>query len=236
MFYTKTKSFITKGTLSVLGLSSIMFATTLADDYMYVNATHLNVRVAGTFRSAIVATVDNGYKVTILEAQDNGWKKVLLENGAEGYVNGRYLTEQAPYFAKAEGASYTVSVPRAFVRGEGLVKKVAVLAKGDRLEVLDEKVFLGKWLRVRVISSLHDRYNERVGYISTKLVSVDEGSQYAVPTEEAPVDTVSEADTTMNSAPAEDPVTQTTETTPTEETTTTDGSDDLGSLLGDLMK
>ena len=118
MFHTKTQRLITKGTISVLALSSLMFASTLADDYLYVNATHLNVRAANTFRSAIVATVGNGYKVTVLESQNNGWKKVLLENGQEGYVNGRYLTEQAPYFEKAQGSMYTVHVYSAYLRGE----------------------------------------------------------------------------------------------------------------------
>jgi uncharacterized protein YgiM (DUF1202 family) len=118
MLYTKTQGLILKGTISILALSSLMFTTTLADDYLYVSATHLNVRAKSSFRSSIIATVDNGYKVTVLESHDNGWKKVLLENGEEGYVNGRYLTEQAPYFEKAQGSSYVVKVYSAYMRGE----------------------------------------------------------------------------------------------------------------------
>lgn len=118
MSHTKTNHFSTKGILGMFLVSSLVSTTTLADDYMYVEATHLNIRSAGTFRSSIVATVDNGYKVTVIDTLDNGWKKVLLENGQEGYTNGRYLVEKEPYFEKAHGSAYTVTVPRAFVRGE----------------------------------------------------------------------------------------------------------------------
>ena len=253
MFHTKTKSIITKGILGVLALSSLSFATTLADDYLYVNAAHLNVRVAGTYRSAIVATVDSGYKVTVLESHDNGWEKVLLENGESGYVNGRYLTEQEPYFEKAQGSSYEVTVPSAYVRAEGMKKVVAVVHSGDRLEVLDEKVFLGKWLRVRVLSSTHDRYNDRVGYISKKLVTVIETSMFP-PVMESTMDASQDenmsstqeddASTTnddaslieelgLNSAPAAD-ITNTGATATASGSTS--GSDDLGGLLGDLLK
>lgn len=245
MFHTKTRGYFIKGTLGVIALSSTLFATTLADDYLYVSAAHLNVRAAGTYRSAIVATVDNGYKVTVLEVLDNGWKKVLLENGEEGYVNGRYLVDQEPYFEKAQGSLYTVNVYSAYMRAEGLKRKIAVLHRGDRLEVLDEKVFLGKWLRVRVLSSIHGRYNERVGYVSKNLVSVDENSMY--------VDTVSEdTNPSMDSTQTQDTATQTTE----DATTTEDESDaaalqdlglnsapaepaaedDVGDLLGGLLK
>jgi hypothetical protein len=55
----------------------------LADDYAYVNAEHLNVRSLGSVRGKIAATVDKGYRVTVLETLSNGWKRVLLENGQE---------------------------------------------------------------------------------------------------------------------------------------------------------
>lgn len=246
MLYTKTQGFILKGTLGVMTLSSLMFTTTLADDYLYVNATHLNVRSANTFRSSIVATVDNGYKVTVLESQENGWKKVLLENGSEGYVNGRYLTEQEPYFEKAQGAVYAVNVYSAYMRGEDLIKKTAVLHKGDRLEVLDEKVFLGQWLRVKILSSVHGRYNDRVGYVSKKLVSVDESSIFTQQSQDVSMDatqtesTVTTEDTGailedigLNSAPAET-IASTDSGTTTESGSTDDA--DLGNLLGGLLK
>ena len=229
-------------------MSSLAFATTLADDYLYVTAAHLNVRATQSYKSSIVATVDNGYKVTVLESLDNGWKKVLLENGEIGYVNGRYLTEQAPYFEQAEGSNYQVSVPSAYVRGEGLVTKVAVLHKGDRLEVLDQKVFLGKWLRVRVLSSTHNRYNDRVGYISKKLVTVDENTAFAPVVEEiapASEDTVATDESVqLNSAPAEDTTVSTEDASSAKQdsssgtTTETESAEDedLGNLLGDLLK
>ncbi len=129
MFQEKTRHLMTKGLIGILGIGALSFATTLADDYMYVSATHLNVRASATYRSAIVTTVDSGYKVTILESHDNGWKKVLLENGQEGYMNGRYLTSEEPYFEKALGSTYQLSVPSGYVRAEGLKKIVAVLHK-----------------------------------------------------------------------------------------------------------
>lgn len=185
---------MSKWSLGILALSSLISTITLADDYLYVNATHLNIRAEGTFRSAIVATVDSGYKVTVLESLDNGWRKVLLENGKQGYVNGRYLVEQTPYFEKAEGGKYSVSVPQAFIRDEGLTKKIAVLHKGDSLEILDEKVFLGKWLRVKVSSAQKESYINRIGYISKKLVTIDEGSRYANAIENAPTTDMTSVD------------------------------------------
>ena len=120
---------------------------------------------------------------------------------------------------------------------------------------MDEKVFLGKWLRVRVITSIHGRYNERVGYVAKNLVRVDENSTYTnVVSEEAkqtmdtvqmvetPATQVEDAQTTeddasiledlgLNSAPAEEP-------TVTESTTesTDESSDESMDLLGDLLK
>lgn len=159
---------------------------------MYVTAHHLNVRSEGTFRSSIIATVDSGYKVVLLEKLANGWDKVLLENGQVGYVNARYLASAEPYFEKAEGSEYEVSVPSAFVRSEGLQKKIAVLHRGDRLEALDRKIFLQKWIRVRIVGAEKDGYIGRVGYISKNIVRVIEGTRYQ---EEAPV---------LNSAPEEE--------------------------------
>lgn len=220
---------------------------------MYVVAAHLNVRAAATFRSSIVTTVDTGYKVTVLESANNGWKKVLLQNGEIGYVNGRYLTDVAPYFEKALGSTYTVATPQAFLRGDGLKTKVAVLKRGDTLQVMDEKVFLGKWLRVKVINATSNRYNERVGYISKKLVQVNEATMYSVesvmnsaPAESGDWITDGSEAVELNSAPA-------TESTPVEEVSTTSpetvtetasgsGTEDsedsasIESLLGGLLK
>ncbi len=244
-----------KGVMGVLAIGALSFATTLADDYMYVSATHLNVRASATYRSAIVTTVDSGYKVTILESHDNGWKKVLLENGQEGYMNGRYLTTTEPYFEKALGSNYQVAVPAAYIRGEGFKKIVAVLHNGDRIEVLDEKVFLGRWLRVRVVSSTHDRYNERTGYISKKLVRVDESTLYTESMNMTSDDTISdevtdptESDTSttddtdtlndlgLSSSNSSAPTTTAPEATTAPETKSTNDSEDIGDLLGGLLK
>lgn len=210
MINTQTKKYISSGVLSLMLGANLLSTTTLADDYSYVKATHLNVRADANVRSSIVATVDTGYKVTVLETLENGWRKVLLANGETGYVNGKFLVDTEPYFEKALGSNYVVAAPRAFVRAEGLEKKIAVLHKGDRLEILDEKVFLGKWLRVRVVSAEIARYNDRVGYIAKQLATVDETTAYPV---EAPVDTTSTdasgttdvgLDIPLNSAPAAD--------------------------------
>lgn len=255
----KKTHIMSRGILGAIMLSSLTFATTLADDFMYVNATHLNVRASNTFRSSIVATVDNGYKVTVLESLENGWKKVLLENGQEGYMNGRYLSERAPYFEKATGASYTVNVPQAFVRADGLVRKVAVLHKGDTVDIMDRKVFLGKWLRVKITSSASGRYNERVGYISKKLVTVMEETKFAeeyVPPsmdntsmdQSATTGTVDDswisdsgADmkipaTTTNMGPNMGNMNPTTSTTTPPTASTSMSDDDLSSIFGSLLK
>jgi uncharacterized protein YgiM (DUF1202 family) len=70
----------------MFALSLFVTATTLADDFMYVKAAHLNVRATASIKSKIIAIVDSGYKVTVLD-NTNKWKKVLLENGQVGYVN-----------------------------------------------------------------------------------------------------------------------------------------------------
>lgn len=210
---------------------------------MYVTAHHLNVRSEGTFRSSIVATVDSGYKVVLLEKLANGWDKVLLENGQVGYVNARYLASAEPYFEKAEGSEYEVSVPSAFVRSEGLQKKIAVLHRGDRLEALDRKIFLQKWIRVRVVNTEKDGYIGRVGYISKNIVRVVEGTRYqeevpalnSAPEEELTVNSDWIGDNTgnitLNSAPQE----VTTDSTSTG--STDDGSleDFLGGFLNDTV-
>jgi uncharacterized protein YgiM (DUF1202 family) len=193
MISAQSQQIITRVALIMAFLGTLVATTTLADDFMYVTAYHLNVRAEGTFRSGIIATVDSGYKVVIMEELPNGWDKVLLENGQVGYVNARYLSSSEPYFEKASGSEYEISVPSAFVRSDGLQKKIAVLHRGDRLEVLDRKVFLQKWIRVRIASSQKDGYIGRVGYISKKLVQVIDGTQYP---EEMPA---------LNSAPSEDP-------------------------------
>jgi hypothetical protein len=87
---------------------------------------------------------------------------------------------------------------------------------------LDEKVFLGKWLRVRVLTSTHGRYNERVGYVSKKLVNVEENSVYTETVSEEINPTV---ETSMDASQSED-ATPTEDATATEDTST--GLEDLG--------
>jgi len=45
------------------------------------------------------------------------------------------------------------------MRGFDLVKKVAVLNQGDILEVTSEKIYLNRWIQVRVVDAKHPRYN-----------------------------------------------------------------------------
>ncbi|EKE29060.1 MAG: hypothetical protein ACD_2C00239G0002 [uncultured bacterium (gcode 4)] len=161
---------ISKIVLGMFALSAIATATTLADDFMYVKAAHLNVRAAGSVKAKIIATVDSWYKVTVLE-EAGKWKKVLLENGEVGFVNGGYLVSQEPYFEKVDSTRYTVKSWTAFLRGFDLNRKVAVLNNWDVLEVTSEKVYLNKWIQVRVANALHPRYNDRVWYIAKRLVT-----------------------------------------------------------------
>ncbi|EKE27430.1 MAG: hypothetical protein ACD_3C00208G0007 [uncultured bacterium (gcode 4)] len=161
---------ISKIILSIFALTAVASATTLADDFMYVKAAHLNVRAAGSAKSKIIATVDSGYKVTVL---DNNWKwkKVLLENWEVGFVNWGYLVSQEPYFEKVDSLRYTVKSWTAFLRGFDLNRKVAVLNNSDVLEVTSEKVYLNKWIQIRVVNAKYPRYNDRVGYIAKRLVA-----------------------------------------------------------------
>jgi uncharacterized protein YgiM (DUF1202 family) len=203
--------------LAVIALTSVATATTLADDYMYVKAAHLNIRAAGTVRAKIVATVDSGYKVTVLESLSNGWKKVLLENGETGFVNGGYLISQEPAFEKVTSARYTIQSGSAFMRAFDLKRKVAVLNQGDILEVTSEKVYLNRWIQVRVVEAKHDRYVGRTGYVAKRLLAPVSGYEYVAPEETAAVEDTSVDTTTtdetsapeatdpfeMNSAPAQ---------------------------------
>lgn len=158
---------------------SLVAPASLADDYSYVNAEHLNVRSLGSVRGKIVATVDKGYRMTVLEDAARGWKKVLLENGQEGFVNGKYLSGEAPAYEKVTSTRYGVKVAHAFVRSDGLLKKIAVLDSGDQLEAVSDRVFFGKWIRVRIVSSANPGYVGRVGYINQKLVEATDGYQFA---------------------------------------------------------
>ncbi len=174
--------------------------TLLADDYAYVTAEHLNVRSTASVKGRIAAVVDKGYRVTVLESLSNGWKRVLLENGQEGYLNGKYVAEAVPQYEKVGATRYSVKVAHAFVRSDGLHKKIAVVDRGDQLEAVSDRIFFGRWIRVRVVSSSNEGYVGRVGYISKRLVDPVEGYQYA---EESPVSAVSDAGTSMESAMAD---------------------------------
>lgn len=163
------------------GLTAVSLAApaSLADDYSYVNSEHLNVRSLDSVRGKIVATVDKGYRMTVLETASRGWKRVLLENGQEGYVNGKYLSDVVPNYEKVTSTVYAVKVAHAYVRSDGLQKKIAVLDSGDKLEAVSDRVFFGRWVRVRVAESSNAGYVGRVGYISKHLIDPVDGYQFA---------------------------------------------------------
>ncbi len=160
--------------IAAVGLAA---PASLADDYSYVNAEHLNVRSMESVRGKIVATVDKGYRMTVLERLSNGWQRVLLENGQEGYVNGKYLSAEAPYYEKVSATRYAVKVANAFVRSDGLQKKIAVVQSGDQLEAVSDRIYFGIWVRVRIVDSANEGYEGRVGYISKRLIEAVEGYQ-----------------------------------------------------------
>lgn len=58
------------------------------------------------------------------------------------------------------------------MRDDNLQSKVAVVRRQDRLESLDDRMYQGKWLHVKVISSSTNRYKNRIGYISKALVEL----------------------------------------------------------------
>lgn len=82
------------------------------------------------------------------------------------------------------GKMYKVSVGNAFVRGDTLQTKVAVVRKDDSLEAVDDGLYQGKWLRVRIVSSSAKRYDNRIGYISKELVEAVKAVAYELPDEE----------------------------------------------------
>ncbi|MDD2486928.1 MAG: SH3 domain-containing protein [Candidatus Gracilibacteria bacterium] len=178
---TTTKKILTKIVLGGMLIGSIASTTTLADDYSYVKVVHLNIRSAGVHTAKIIATVDKGYKVTVLETLANGWKKVILENGEQGYLNGKYITEEMPHYPKVDGSRYTIKSGMAFLRGFNMVSKVAVLKKGDVLDVTSDKLYLDKWVQVRVAEAQIDgRYVGRTGYVAKRLLEVVSGYEVAV--------------------------------------------------------
>lgn len=174
-----SKKRLVAAVLTGLTAVSLTAPASLADDYSYVNSEHLNVRSLDSVRGKIVATVDKGYRMTVLEEASRGWKRVLLENGQEGYVNGKYLTDAVPNYEKVSSTVYAVKVAHAFVRSDGLQKKIAVLDSGDKLEAVSDRVFFGRWVRVRVTESANAGYVGRVGYISKHLIDPVEGYQFA---------------------------------------------------------
>lgn len=223
---------------------SLIAPASLADDYSYVNAEHLNVRSMGSVRGKIVATVDKGYRMTVLESVGN-WKRVLLENGQEGYVNGKYLSEAAPYYEKVSSTRYGVKVAHAFVRSDGLQKKIAVLEGGDQLEAVSDRVYFGRWVRVRVVESANPGYVGRVGYISKYLIDPVEGYQFAeqeapaaVLTQDEAVEEDSQDESVMESSDeseSNDEIPAELNSAPSEEASSDDSSEeDLAKLLEGL--
>lgn len=174
----KYKKHIARWVLALFALTTVSSSITLADDYMYVKAAHLNVRSVWSIKGKIVATIDSWYKVTVLESLSNWWKKVLLENGQTGYVNSSYLVAWEPAYEKVSSARYTIKSWDAFLRWFDLVKKVAVLSHWDTLEVTSEKVYLNRWVQVRVITAKHSRYVWRTWYVAKRLLSTLEWYEY----------------------------------------------------------
>lgn len=197
--------------IAVAGMAA---PSSLADDYSYVTAEHLNVRSLGSVKGKIVATVDKGYRVTVLDGSGR-WKRVLLENGQEGFVNGSYLSETAPYYEKVGATRYGVKVAKAFVRSDGLHRKIAVLDGGDQLEAVSDRVYFGKWIRVRIVASANQGYEGRVGYIHKALVNPIEGFEIAEQAQDAAAPAQEVA--TAEEAPATEDAAQgtTEETVPT---------------------
>ena len=212
--------------LSIFAIGFVASSTTLADDYMYVKAAHLNVRSKASVKSKIVAVIDSGYKVTVLNAQSNGWSQVLLENGQIGYVANKFLATAEPYYEKVTSARYTIKSGSAFMRGFDLKRKVAVLNQGDVLEVTSEKVYLNRWIQVRVVDAKSARYNWRTGYVAKRLLAPMEGFEYTAPVEEvapAPVEeTPADLMPDLNSAPEAPAAVE----TPADTGTSTDSSAD----------
>lgn len=204
----KYKNIISKISLWVIAIISLTSSVTLADDYMYVKATHLNVRTAWNHKAKIMAVIDSWYKVVILESLSNKWKKVLLEDWRIGYVNWGYLTTSEPYYEKVTASRYTIKFWKAFVRWLNLIKKEAVLENWDILEVTSDKIYLNNWIQVRIIESKVPRYAWRVGYIGKKLVKPIEWYIYVNNTpeynnQENNTNYVNENYIPMNSAPSE---------------------------------
>jgi len=223
--------------MSLVALTAVSAAFTihqsLADDYMYVKPAHLNVRSAPKVTlHNIVATVDVGYKATVLESLDNGWTKVLLENGTEGYTKTKFLTSEEPKYETVTAGQYTVNVGRAFVRGDDLKRSIAIVKKGEALEVVSDRIYNKNWIRVRVLED-NKRYAGRVGYIHKKLVVASEGYAYTAPvvSEETVSDYPSTPETTV--ATPETTV-ATPETTVEPATTSTSSTDDADTA--ELMK
>ena len=251
---TKTKKILSKITLGSIVLGSIFSSTTLADDYAYVKVVHLNIRAAWIHTAKIIATVDKWYKVTILETLDNGWEKVLLENGETGYLNGKYVTDIEPQYEKVSWSKYTIKSWRAFLRWFNMTSKVAVLEKWDTLEVTSDKLYLSKWIQVRVSDSKTAKYIWRTWYVAKALVQVIDGYEFApeqIDTSVNPVDT-SVLDNPppfeLNSAPADESAStdNSTDSTATTDVSSTDESasadtgttetTDSGSSVDDILK
>ena len=245
---------IARSLLAVFAIWFLGSSTTLADDYMFVKAAHLNVRAWASVKTKIVAVIDSWYRVTVIESLSNWWKHVLLENGQYWYVNGSYLVAAEPEYEKVTSARYTIASWKAFMRGFDLESKVAVLENWDVLEVTSEKVYLNRWIQVRVVSAKFERYVWRTWYVAKRLLAPIDGFTYEAPQPEMPayedqaltdpsvnLDDTSSEDTSsddlsiedlmgdLNSAPSED-TSESTETT-TEDSTATESSESSDSSM-----
>lgn len=170
--------------LALSTLSTMIYSTSLADDFLFCSVEKLNIRTAPTLKGQVIGQFSKGDKVVIGEKSDNGWFRVIFEDGKEGYSYGEYLTNNRPYVAKALGSQYTVAAPRAFVRGDNLNKKVAVVHQGDLLTVVDNRLRANKWIRVEITSPTFERYRGRYGYIAKQLIEVVPGTEYQIEEEE----------------------------------------------------
>ena len=156
--------------LAISVMHSLFLIGAFAADRWYVVPYYLNVRSEGRYNSQIMATLSRGSKVTVIASTKNGWKKIELENGMIGYVNGRYLSSKEPLLNITQGEILKVSVSNAFMRDNSLRKKVAVLNRGDSLEVISDGFYREKWIQAKILDSQSGKYNSQVAYISKDLV------------------------------------------------------------------
>jgi hypothetical protein len=94
-----------------------------AEELVHVTARRLNVREEPTTKSATMARVKKGERLTVL-GRDSEWVRVELPDGTKGWVYGKYVEPEGPCPPDKAEAELLSDVPFSITEGTSIGKVV----------------------------------------------------------------------------------------------------------------